>query len=99
MRSLMPSAKYLMKSLMLCASVLAVSACAPKERLSPAFPPVADLAVEPKPVALPEIVTSAQAAADYDIAVESWGQRGWNAVARMCRWAKDSGASVDCPPS
>lgn len=44
-----------------------------------------------------ETVTSAQAAAEYDIALESWGERGWAAVARICRWAKGLGADVECP--
>lgn len=61
------------------------------------FPRPADLAVEAKPAPLPEIATSAQAAADYDIALESWGERGWSTVARLCRWARDNGMAVDCP--
>lgn len=74
-----------------------MSACGERVRIQPAFPPVADLVVEPKPVPPPEIVTSAQAAAEYDIAVEGWGERGWRAVGRLCRWAKEQGMSVDCP--
>ncbi len=56
--------------------------------------------MEEKPVAPPEIVTSAQAAAAYDIAVESWGDRLWRAGSRICRWATDNGASLPfaCPP-
>lgn len=61
------------------------------------FPPPADLAVEPKPVPPLEIVTSAQAAAEYDVALESWGERGWRTVARICRWAKENGMAVECP--
>lgn len=45
----------------------------------------------------PDIVTSARAAAEHDIAVETWGERGWAAVARICRWARDNGAAVTCP--
>ncbi len=79
-------------SLTLCASLLAVSACArPDARPTPIFPPSADLVTEPKPVPPPEVVTSAQAAADYDIAVEGWGERGWLAVGRICRWAVANG--------
>jgi hypothetical protein len=82
---------------MLCGLLLAASACAPKERIRPLFPPPADLAVEPKPVAGPEIITSAIAAAEYDVALESWGARGWLTVARICRWAKANGMGVSCP--
>lgn len=47
----------------------------------------------------PEIVTSAKAAAEYDIAVEKWGEKGWNAVARICRWAVANGKKdLYCPP-
>lgn len=75
-----------------------LSACGPQVRVQPIFPPPADLAVEPKPVPPAEIVTSAQVAAEYDIQLEGWGERGWRAVARICRWAKEQGAqSLNCP--
>ena len=63
----------------------------------PIFPPSADLQVEAKPVASAEIVTSAQVAAQYDVAVESWGERGWRSVARICRWARGHGMAIACP--
>lgn len=87
-------------SLMLCVSLLAVSACGGKEPLRAGFPPSADLkaVVTPKPVAGPEIVISAQAAAAYDIAVEKWGDTIFAAGGRICRWMIDHGASLDfCP--
>lgn len=79
------------------ASSWAVQGCAPRVAVQPLFPPSADLAVEPKPVPPADIVTSAQAAAEYDIAVEGWGERGWLAVARICRWAAEQGAEITCP--
>ena len=86
--------------LTLCGFVLAASACGQQAVIRPAFPPAADLRVEAKPVPPDDIVTSAKAAADYDIAVESWGTRGWQAVERICRWAKDLGApGLDCDPA
>lgn len=43
------------------------------------------------------MLTSEKAAADYDAAVEAWGTRGWQAVARVCGWAKALGAAgLDC---
>lgn len=70
--------------------------------MKPIFPKSADIeaAIAPKPVAPAEIVTSAQAAAQYDVAVESWGESLWRAGARICRWAVDSGAQLPfaCPP-
>lgn len=80
-----------------------MSGCASKERIRPLFPPAADIraATEPKPVAPVEIVTSAQAAAEYDVAVESWGERVSRAGGRICRWAIANGAALPftCPAS
>jgi hypothetical protein len=35
----------------------------------------------------------------HDIAIETWGERGWLAVGRLCRWAKANVAdlAVACP--
>jgi hypothetical protein len=69
--------------------------------LRPIFPPSADLeaAIAAKPVAPATIVSSAQAAADYDIAVETWGDGVSAAGARICRWAIANGAKLPfaCP--
>ena len=87
--------------LALCALALAASACAPKERLTPIFPPPVDLAAvtQPKPRAPADIVTSAQAAAEYDIAIETWGDGLSAAGGRICRWAVGVGAALpfECP--
>lgn len=60
-------------------------------------PPSAELQVRPKPTPPANIVTSAKAEADYNVAVEAWGETGWQQVARLCRWAKGHGAAVECP--
>ena len=97
----MPYPKCLTRSLMLCALPLAASACAPKVQLKPIFPPTADLQaiVTPKPVAGPEIVTSAKASAEYDIAVEKWGDTISSGGGIICRWVIDQGGKLpfDCP--
>jgi hypothetical protein len=67
--------------------------------MSVAFPSAADLAVEAKPVPSIDILTSERAAAEYDASIESWGDRGWRQVARICRWARGMGMQVDCPPA
>lgn len=91
-------AVFQMRSLMLFAFVLVVSGCGGERVVStPIFPPSADLMVEAKPVPGPEIVESAQAAAEYDAAIEAWGERGWNAVARICRFVAGHGMAVSCP--
>lgn len=87
---------------MLLASALAVSGCGGQERIQIAYPPAADLkaATEAKPAPGDDIVTSAQAAADYDAAIESWGERVSRAGARLCRWAVAMGMKgVECPPA
>lgn len=95
----MLSPRSLTKPLILSLCALAVSACETPGRTFQAFPPAADLVVEAKPVPHLEVVTSAQAAAAHNIALESWGERGWRAVARICRWAEANGAeALDCSP-
>lgn len=90
----MPSPRRLTLPPMLFASALAASACStPQAVIQPLFPPSADLRVEAKPIPPDNIVTSAQAAAEYDIALEAWGERGWLAVARLCRWAIANGVN------
>lgn len=83
--------------LMLCALLLAASACGERVVSTPVFPPRADLAVEAKPAPTADIVTSAAAAAEYDARLEGWGERGWATVARLCRWAGRNGMTIECP--
>ena len=77
------------------------SACAASVGAA-SFPPSADLRVEPKPELSVEAVASGSdaALALHDDAVEAWGERGWAAVARICRWAVTNGAELPfkCPP-
>lgn len=95
----MPYSKRLILCPALPALLLAVSGCKTVEQPTPIYPRYADLVVEQKPVPPPEIVTSEQAAALYDVEVEAWGERGWRTVARICRWAAGHGAAVECPPA
>lgn len=64
-------------------------------------PPAADLraAIEPKPVPPADLVTSEEAAARYDAAVESWGERLNAAGGRLCRWVLANGGTLpfSCP--
>lgn len=84
--------------LLACALLLSVAGCAARPPLVvQSFPASADLTVEPKPLPPIEALTSEKAAADYDVSLEAWGTRGWQTVARVCQWAKASGAKVDCP--
>lgn len=92
----MRSKPYLMAALALAGSLSLASGCASKGH---AFPPSADLTVEPKPQLAPEAVTSEAALDAHDIALESWGERGWATVARLCRFHAQMGMpGLQCPP-
>jgi hypothetical protein len=65
--------------------------------VTPIYPPPADLRVEAKPRLDPAAIDSEAALEAHDNAVESWGERGWATVGRLCRWAADNGArGLDC---
>src|SRR5215217_8032854 len=83
-----------MLTLLTAAALSLVSGCG--TTLAPILrplPPAADLAVEPKPQLNPEDLDSDAALDGHDIALEVWGERGWAAVARLCRWAEANGAA------
>lgn len=62
------------------------------------FPPASDLRVQPKPVLTVEALSSEAALDEHDIAIETWGDDGWKAVGRICRWAVANGAKgLTCP--
>lgn len=87
------------KLALLLALSIALAGCSKTPVVEIGHPPVADLGVEAKPVMPDEAITDDKAAARYSEALESWGERGWATVARLCRWAKETGASdLDCPP-
>lgn len=95
----MQSPRYLTPCLALAASLSLVSACASKAPEPRIYPPAVDLAVEPKPRLAPEALESEAALDSYDIALETWGDRGWAAVARLCRWQAEMGMKgLSCPP-
>lgn len=87
----MPSPKSPIVCLMLLPLLLVASGCQTPAAALQTYPPAEDLRVERKPAPPDEIVTSAQAAARYNIAVETWGERGWATVGRVCLWAKVRG--------
>lgn len=64
------------------------------------MPPAEDLRVEPKP-ALSEAARESEAVYEqWNIDIEAWGQRGWDTVARICRWADRNGMTgLSCPPA
>jgi hypothetical protein len=94
----MPFSKHLTLRLTPLALLLAAPGCGPQVVMKPLFPSHADLQVEPKPVPTDAIVTDPKAADRYNADVESWGERGWLTVARICRWAVANGASgLNCP--
>ena len=57
-----------------------------------------DLRVEPKPIPPDDVLTSRIAGEKHDNAVEAWGEAGWAAVARLCRFFDEMGMEgLDCP--
>ena len=87
-----------MPCLALAVSLSLASGCAKPGPAVTTFPPRADLVVEPKPEPSPEAVTSEAAGIADDIALETWGERGWRQVGRLCRWAVTNGMTgVVCP--
>jgi hypothetical protein len=92
--------RCLIPALLIGASAVLASSCASKERVTPIFPSHADLRVEAKPRLDPEAIESDAALTAHDDAVEAWGERGWAAIGRICRWAVENGAALSfrCPP-
>lgn len=95
----MRSLRWLMPCLALAVSLSLVSGCANKAPVTRIYPPAADLVVEPKPQLDPAALESEAALDAHDIALETWGERGWAAVGRLCRWADQMGAKgLSCLP-
>lgn len=85
-------------ALLIAASLSLAPGCASRERPTPIYPDPADLRVEAKPLLTPEAVNSEADLDAHDIALEAWGDRGWLAVGRLCRWAAGLGAEgLECP--
>ena len=95
----MRSRTSLMPALLIAASLSLASGCASRERIRPLFPSAADLRVQPKPVLAVEALSSEAALDQHDIAIEGWGEDGWKAVGRICRWSVANGNKLpfDCP--
>lgn len=66
-----------------------LTACAGRNSIQvvPIGPPVADITTEIKPVMPDAAITDDSVNAKYNSDVEGWGDRGWAAVGRLCRWA------------
>lgn len=96
----MPFNQRLIRSLAVAACAALACSCASREPRLNAYPPSADLRVEPKPKLAAEAIASDNALAEHDAAVEAWGDRGWATVARLCRWAEAAGAQLPfkCAP-
>lgn len=95
----MRSPTFLTLCPLIAGSALLVSGCLGKESLPTTYPSAADLAVEQKPLLDPAAVESEAALDRYEIDLELWGERGWAAVARLCRFHKATGMpGLICPP-
>lgn len=86
--------------LVLGGALLLASGCGDKAPVRIAYPPAADLRGEPKPLLDPAAIDSEAALDQHEIGLEAWGERGWSAVARLCRWAVDLGMpDPGCAPA
>lgn len=94
----MRSKTCLTPALLIAVSLSLAPGCA--VRGSQSFPPSADLRGEPKPRLDPTAVDSEAALDAYEIELEAWGERGWAAVGRLCRWSVRMGAELpfECQP-
>jgi len=74
-------------------ALLLASACGGRGLGVQSFPPSADLqaATEPKQKPTVEIVTDPQANERYNAAIESRGDRIYDAAVRICEWAVEMG--------
>lgn len=91
MRSLPSPMRFLLIAVVLGTA----SAC---QTAAPAFPSAADLQVKPKPVADVSGLTSEAALDAYESDLFTWGDEGWLAVARLCRFHQRMGMKIECPP-
>lgn len=82
---------------MMLTAALLVSACEHRGPISTPLPPAADVeaATEQKPVPPIDILTDAQANAQYSADVESWGERVRSAGVRVCQWLNQASKDAD----
>ncbi len=95
----MRSTRFLTRSLLIVAVLGTASACSATGSTQAVFPSAADLQVKPRPVASVEGLTSEAALDRYETDLEIWGEEGWLAVGRLCRFFDAMGMKgLDCPP-
>lgn len=87
-----------LQALMICAAAVVAPSCASRGRIQAVSPPAADLIQQPEPAYPLAALTDPAAEAEWGDAVLLWGRAGWAQVARLCAWAKKTGAGarVDC---
>ena len=88
--------KRLTVCLMIASFAVGVASC---ETPGAIFPPAEDLRIKGKPVPPDDVLTSRVAGEKHDNAVEAWGEEGWAAVGRACRFWRDQGMPLpfECP--
>jgi hypothetical protein len=92
-----------MRSLILLPAMLLslsiVSGCATPVTSSQKYPPADDLQRPAKPKISVDILTSERLHEEYNAAVEAWGDGLAAQVDRLCRFERQLGAPVTCPPA
>jgi hypothetical protein len=95
----MRSPNFPMRSLLIVALLGTASACSATGSTQAVYPSAADLQVKLRPVASVEGLTSEAALDQYETDLEIWGEEGWLAVGRLCRFFDTMGMKdLDCPP-
>lgn len=84
---------------LLLVSALALASCSASKvpPQLPSRPLAADLLVEPEPPLSAAALGSEQAYEAWNEDVRAWGRRGWDRVARLCRWHQSRSPELACP--
>lgn len=95
----MRSMPGLMRPLLALTAALTVTGCSATAGGRQTFPLAADLAVPPKPQRTIEVLTSAQASADFHNALEAWADGLAAQIGGLCRYHQRKGMPIVCPPA
>lgn len=90
--------EFLTRLLLIVSALVLVPSCASRGLdLTPSHPPAVDLTIEREPTLPTSALDSEAAYEEWNEKVREWGRRGWDAVARNCRWHARHGAVLTCP--
>ena len=85
-------------ALILAPLITLASGCNNPPAPAASHPPIADLTCPAEP-AIDALLAADPSGVLFDAAVREAGQACRDALARVCRWHKERGADVTCPPA